>query len=85
MKPIERLKLHTSNLQEKIAELNLLIKPGLIIMDGRKCFINEGPSHGKLEEPNLILSSTNRVESDIEGIITQRCRGITLFGCSYLL
>lgn len=70
MKPIERLKLHTGNLQEKIAELNLLINPDLIIMDGRKCFINKGPSHGELVEPNLILASTNRVELDIEGIKT---------------
>ncbi len=81
MKPIERLRLHTSRLQEKIAELNLLIKPDLIIMDGRKCFINKGPSHGKLEKPNLILASTNRVELDIEAIkIIQGYKGNDLNG-----
>ena len=81
MKPIERLKLHTNHLQQKIAELNLLINPDLIIMDGRKCFTNKGPSHGKLEKPNLILASTNRVELDIEAIkIIQGYEGNDLAG-----
>ncbi|MBC7074269.1 DUF362 domain-containing protein, partial [Candidatus Parcubacteria bacterium] len=53
MKPIERLKLHMLHLQEKIAELNTLFKPDLIIMDARKCFINRGPAEGEVREPNL--------------------------------
>lgn len=68
LKPIERVKMHSSHLQEKIAELNLYIKPNLIIMDGRKCFIDNGPSHGTIREPNIILASTNRVELDIEAV-----------------
>lgn len=68
LKPIERVKMHSSHLQEKIAELNLLIHPDLIIMDGRKCFIEGGPSEGILQEPNIILASQNRVELDIEAI-----------------
>ncbi len=63
-----RLKLHLGFLQEKIAELNSLIKPDLIIMDARKCFINGGPAQGDIAEPNLILSSKNRVLLDVEGI-----------------
>lgn len=68
LKPIERVKMHSSHLQEKIAELNLLIKPDLIIMDGRKCFIEGGPSEGNERESNIILASQNRVELDIEAI-----------------
>ncbi len=68
MKPTERLRLHLSHLQEKIAELNTLFKPDLIIMDARKCFINKGPSEGTVREPSLILASTDRVAIDIEGI-----------------
>ena len=68
MKPSERLKLHAGRLQEKIAELNLVIHPDLIIMDGRKCFINKGPSSGDIAEPALILASTGRVAIDLEGI-----------------
>lgn len=68
LKPSERIRLHTSHLQEKIAELNMLVKPDLIIMDGRKCFIDKGPSTGTVCEPNQILASINRVEIDIEAI-----------------
>jgi uncharacterized protein (DUF362 family) len=81
MKPIERLGLHARNLQEKVAELNTLIKPDLIIMDARKCFITGGPGTGDVREPNLILASTSRVALDIEGIrIIQSYEGNSLAG-----
>lgn len=70
LKPSERVPMHLRHLQEKIAELNQLIRPDLIIMDARKCFINQGPSHGEVAQPNLILASTDRVALDIEGIKT---------------
>jgi uncharacterized protein (DUF362 family) len=68
MKPTERIKLHMLHLQEKIAELNTLFRPDLIIMDARKCFINRGPAEGDLGEPNLILASDDRIAIDVEGI-----------------
>lgn len=68
MKPVERLPLHMGHLQEKIAELNKVIDPDLIVMDARKCFINGGPESGDLEEPDLILAATSRVAIDIEGV-----------------
>jgi uncharacterized protein (DUF362 family) len=79
MKPIERIKLHMIHLQEKIAELNTLFKPDLIIMDARKCFINGGPAEGEVKEPNLILTSDDRVAIDVEGIkIIQSFKGNSL-------
>lgn len=79
LKPFERMALHMRYIQEKIAELNLLFKPDLVIMDARKCFINQGPSHGDISEPNLILAGTNRVEIDVEGIkIIQGYKGNSL-------
>ncbi|MGB9743445.1 MAG: DUF362 domain-containing protein [Minisyncoccales bacterium] len=79
MKPVERVKLHLSHLQEKIAELNVLFQPNLILMDARKCFINRGPAEGELKEPNLILASDDRVAIDVEGIkIIQSFRGNSL-------
>lgn len=73
MKPRERIYLHMSHTQEKIAELNTLIHPALIIMDARKCFVAGGPSEGLLEEPGLILASASRLAIDSEGIkIIQR-------------
>ncbi|HET55365.1 MAG TPA: DUF362 domain-containing protein [Ignavibacteria bacterium] len=68
MKPWERIPMHLKNLQEKIAELNRIINPDLIIMDGRKCFINQGPSKGEVREPGIILASTDRAVCDIAGI-----------------
>lgn len=79
MKPFQRIRLHLRHIQEKIAELNKIIHPDLIIMDARKCFINKGPAEGKLTEPNLILTSTDRVAIDVEGIkIIQGFRGNSL-------
>jgi uncharacterized protein (DUF362 family) len=81
MKPTERVKLHMLHLQEKIAELNTLFKPDLIIMDARKCFINGGPAEGELKEPNLILASDDRIAIDVEGIkIIQSFKGNSLKG-----
>lgn len=81
MKPLERVSLHMRNLQEKIAELNTIIKPDLIIMDARLCFINAGPSTGDVEKPNLIMASTGRVAIDTEGIkIIQSYKGNSLEG-----
>ncbi|XOB41691.1 MAG: DUF362 domain-containing protein [Candidatus Nealsonbacteria bacterium] len=72
VRSLERVRLHSyyllKNFQRKIAELNKIINPSLIIMDGRKCFINEGPAKGEIREPNVILASTDRVAIDVEGI-----------------
>jgi len=68
MKPSQRVGWHLRNLQEKIAEFNKLIRPHLIIMDARKCFINKGPAEGATREPGFILASTDRVAIDVEGI-----------------
>lgn len=68
MKPIERLRLHASHLSEKIAELNEIINPDLIIMDARKCFITKGPSDGRVAEPGVVMASQSRMAIDIEGI-----------------
>lgn len=81
MKPQERVSLHMWHLQEKIAELNKIIHPDLVIMDARKCFINRGPAQGELREPNLILASTDRVAIDVEGVkIIRSFKGNSLHG-----
>ncbi len=83
MEPSERVRLHLRHIQEKIAELNKIINPNFIIMDGRRCFINKGPSEGELREPNLILASEDRISIDFEGIRTiQSYEGNSLAGIS---
>jgi len=68
MKPSERVALHMRNLEEKIAELNLVVHPNLIIMDGRKCFVSGGPAKGELRSPGVVLASGDRIAMDVEGL-----------------
>lgn len=70
MKSSERMALHTRNLEEKIADLNLVVHPNLIIMDGRKCFISGGPATGELRSPSVVLASGDRIAIDVEAIKT---------------
>lgn len=64
----QRRGLHFAFLEDKIAELNLVVHPDLIIMDGRKCFVTGGPDKGLVEEPNVILASGDRVALDVEAL-----------------
>ena len=64
----DQIAFHARHLQEKLAELSLVVKPDLIIMDARKVFITGGPAKGELREPNLILASGNQVAIDVEGV-----------------
>jgi len=81
LKPLERVGLHLKNLQEKVAELNTLFNPNLIIMDARKCFIKGGPAEGEVGQPGLILASGDRIAIDVEGIkIIQKFEGNSLAG-----
>ena len=64
----DRRRLHISNLENKIAELNLAVSPDLIIMDGRKCFVTGGPDKGDVEEPGLILAGQDRVAVDVQAL-----------------
>jgi uncharacterized protein (DUF362 family) len=68
MKPNERMRLHARKLEEKIADLNLVTHPNLIIIDGRKCFISGGLACGELREPNVVMASGDRVASDVEAV-----------------
>jgi uncharacterized protein (DUF362 family) len=64
----ERMAFHLRYLKEKLADLNLIVHPSLIIMDGRKCFITGGPFSGGVREPKVILASGDRVALDVESI-----------------
>ncbi|HSD11931.1 MAG TPA: DUF362 domain-containing protein [Patescibacteria group bacterium] len=68
MAPKERVALHAGKLQEKIGELAAAVRPDLVVMDARKCFITGGPGTGALREPGLVLASTDRVALDMEGV-----------------
>ena len=77
----DQMTFHLQHLHEKLAELGLVVKPDLIIMDARKVFIKGGPARGELREPNLVLASGNQVAIDVEGVkILQGYFGSSLEG-----
>ncbi|MEM2058767.1 MAG: DUF362 domain-containing protein [Thermoproteota archaeon] len=77
----DQITFHMKHLQEKLAELSLVVKPDLIIMDARKVFVTGGPAKGTLREPNLILASGDQVAIDVEGVkILQSYLGNSLEG-----
>jgi uncharacterized protein (DUF362 family) len=53
---------------EQAAEINLPIRPDLIIMDGRRSLISGGPSHGEMTKPGVIIVSGDQVANDVTGI-----------------
>jgi uncharacterized protein (DUF362 family) len=67
-KKSERMGFHVRHLKEKLVDLNLVVHPNLIIMDGRKCFITGGPFSGEVREPKIVLASGDRVAMDVESI-----------------
>jgi uncharacterized protein (DUF362 family) len=67
-KKSERMGFHVRHLKEKLVDLNLVVHPNLIIMDGRKCFITGGPFSGEVRNANVILASGDRVAMDVESI-----------------
>ena len=69
-KKSERMAFHLGHLKEKLVDLNLVVHPNLIIMDGRKCFISGGPFSGEVRNPNVILASGDRIAIDVESIKT---------------
>jgi len=68
LKPSQRGILHLSNLEPRIAEVASVISPDLIIMDGRKCFVTQGPEKGEIEEPGILMAANDRIALDIEAL-----------------
>jgi uncharacterized protein (DUF362 family) len=66
--PGERRNFHLKYREEKLAEISLCWQPDLIVMDGRKAFVSEGPQHGQVVEPNVILASGDLVAIDVEAV-----------------
>ncbi len=70
--------LHISPYQRiMIAEINNYYKVNLILMDGMKAFVNQGPEMGHVVEPNVIMMSDDRIAIDAVGIAILRHYGTT--------
>ncbi|MBW2146725.1 MAG: DUF362 domain-containing protein, partial [Deltaproteobacteria bacterium] len=67
----DRTILHRDNNQfvtQRAAEMNIPIKPDLIIVDGRISFINGGPAIGPAVHPGVIIASGDPVALDVLGV-----------------
>jgi uncharacterized protein (DUF362 family) len=70
--------LHSSPHQrEMIAEINQHYPVDLILMNGMKAFLNNGPERGLTTEPNLLIAAKDRVAIDAVGVAVLRYYGTT--------
>jgi uncharacterized protein (DUF362 family) len=67
----DRTLLHGENnlfVPQRAAEMNIPIKPDLIVMDGRISFVSGGPAIGLAVHPGVILASGDPVALDVMGV-----------------
>ncbi|MDQ7842658.1 MAG: DUF362 domain-containing protein [Armatimonadota bacterium] len=70
--------LHGSPLQRTlIAEINVLYRPAVVVLDGIEAFVEGGPEVGRLARPEVVLAGSDRVAIDAVGVALLRIHGAT--------
>lgn len=59
----------------RIAELNLGIRPAMNILDGSTSFVFGGPSQGDTATPKVIVASSDRIAADATGVAVLKSIG----------
>jgi uncharacterized protein (DUF362 family) len=62
-------------LKERLAEINLVVRPSLILMDGREGFTDGGPDSGDLARTGFIAAGSDPVAIDAIGLAYLRREG----------
>jgi uncharacterized protein (DUF362 family) len=76
VKGFSRLRMHIPwGLKERLAEINLVVRPSLILMDGREGFTDGGPDSGDLAHPGFIAAGSDPVAIDAIGLAHLRLEG----------
>jgi len=71
-----RLRMHLPwGLKERLAEINLVVRPSLIVMDGREGFTDGGPDSGDLARTGFIAAGSDPVAIDAIGLAHLRLEG----------
>jgi uncharacterized protein (DUF362 family) len=71
-----RLRMHIPwGLKERLAEINLVVRPSLIVLDGREGFTDGGPNSGDLARPGFIAAGSDPVAIDAIGLAYLRLEG----------
>jgi len=61
----EKGRFHQVNLDQCIADLNMALRPKLVIIDATRAMTKRGPSGGVMVDLNLVVASTDPVAADI--------------------
>jgi uncharacterized protein (DUF362 family) len=70
--------LHGSSSQRRmIAELNLLYRPAVVLMDALEAFTDGGPEKGTRVTPGVVVAGADRVAVDAVGVAILRLYGTT--------
>ncbi|MFQ6134644.1 MAG: DUF362 domain-containing protein [Nitrososphaerales archaeon] len=66
------------NPAEAVAELNLLVRPDLIVMDGTRSLVSYGETDdsGEVRDTNMIVASGDRIANDVVGLSVIKSFGL---------
>lgn len=71
-----RLRMHfPSGFRERLAEINLVVRPSLVVMDGRQGFVDGGPDSGDLAAFDFLAAGADPVAIDAVGLAHLRLEG----------
>jgi uncharacterized protein (DUF362 family) len=77
-KPTTKVFHSCGNPAEAAAELNILVNPDLVVMDGTRSLVSygEGDDAGEVRDTNMIIASGDRIANDIVGLSIIKSYGI---------
>lgn len=71
-----RLGMHLgSGFKDRLAEISLVARPSLVVMDGRKGFADGGPDQGDVCRPGFLAAGTDPLAVDAVGLAFLRLAG----------
>ena len=74
--PFSCMRMHVSrSLPERIAEINLAVRPSFYVLDGRKVFVKGGPDKGLEREPGIVFAGKDPVACDVLGLALLKSLG----------
>lgn len=74
--PFNCMLMHMSfSLPERIAEINLAVRPSLYVLDGRKVFVEGGPDSGRERETGIVFAGKDPVACDVLGLALLKTLG----------
>lgn len=74
--PLNCMLMHVSaSLPERIAEINLAVRPSFYVLDGRKVFVEGGPDSGREREPGIVFAGNDPIACDALGLALLKTLG----------